>query len=44
MKYNIIYLWRGERHSKQFDTLHEARAALAEFRADKWQCWIEEVR
>jgi hypothetical protein len=46
MRYEVIYLWQGERHCllRQFDSREEAQAAAAEMRVAKWQSWCEPVQ
>lgn len=45
MRYNVIFLWRGERHhAGQYFTRREADLHVAEMRKERWNCWTEPVR
>lgn len=41
--FQIIYLWRNERHRvlTTFTDRHEADLALSEIRSKGWKAWIE---
>lgn len=46
MRWQVVYLWRGERHVF-LSTHRSASDALTVVRAmqrDGWQCWTERVR
>ena len=41
-RYVIVYLWQGERHrANVYDSFDRAAADLRDFRAAKWNAWIE---
>jgi len=45
VRYNVIYMWRGERHvhSRQCVTVTEADELVAAMRRVGWRSWYEEV-
>jgi hypothetical protein len=44
VKWNVVYLWHGERHlDAQFSGRIKAQLRAACLQADGWQAWIEPV-
>jgi len=42
--WNVIYLWRGERHhGGQYASVEAANTACDAFRAKGFRSWVEEV-